>query len=354
MSASGPQVVNVNALNAQLFAVLRNYRPEEEKVVEITGLLAAGADPNASNILPPNAQGNELSEYLQRNRPLHIAARNGHVRVMGLLINGIVKNWVPENYFEFSVNFRKQVETLMVLWRRTCGTDQEQNFGQLPPALMFEIFNQLSNGANVNALNAGGHTALVNAAYEGHVDAIKMLFDAGAHINGTGTLYGDTALHIAARCGKVDAVRALLELGADVNAVSEDGETALHQAAAFGKVEPVRILLNAGAFVNVKGGRNHETALEMAKRYDHKNVITVLEAVMDARAAGWKPETHWAFPKSVRDAVEALILEWSRINAENWEASRTKRPIEPSVIGEIPFELICAIAEYVAATINDK
>ena len=63
-------------------------------------------------------------------------------------------------------------------------------------------------GANPNAKNLAGNTALHAAAYRGSVGAIRALLAAGALRNAR-NVYAATALDIAMREGRHDAARAL-------------------------------------------------------------------------------------------------------------------------------------------------
>src|SRR5207237_6992360 len=63
---------------------------------------------------------------------------------------------------------------------------------------------------------------LVLAAGGGRLDAVRYLLDEGADVNARETS-GATALTEAAYAGKLDAVKELLSRDADVNAVSGDG-----------------------------------------------------------------------------------------------------------------------------------
>ena len=64
----------------------------------------------------------------------------------------------------------------------------------------------------------------------GKLDCVKALIEAGADLNAKEN-DGSTALHWAADNGKLDCVKALIEAGADLNAKENDGWTALHWAA---------------------------------------------------------------------------------------------------------------------------
>lgn len=71
----------------------------------------------------------------------------------------------------------------------------------------------LSEGADVNARDAAGETALMLAAARGRLDVIGLLIERGADVNAASDA-GNTALMLAAARGQVDAARALLERGA--------------------------------------------------------------------------------------------------------------------------------------------
>jgi ankyrin repeat protein len=83
----------------------------------------------------------------------------------------------------------------------------------------------LDAGARVDIRTAGGKTALIQAARNGHVDIVRTLLDAGAEVDETSD--GVTALWWAAATGATDLVTALLLAGADVRVRSPAGATAL-------------------------------------------------------------------------------------------------------------------------------
>lgn len=76
-------------------------------------------------------------------------------------------------------------------------------------------------GANVNS-RAGGSMPLSLAAAEGRINAVRYLIDEGAEVNAREKL-GDTALTEAAFYGQTATVKELLLHGADVNAIGDDG-----------------------------------------------------------------------------------------------------------------------------------
>ena len=88
---------------------------------------------------------------------------------------------------------------------------------------------------------------LVEAAFEGDLDAIKAFVEKGYHIDSEDR-GGHTALSEAACAGKIEVVSWLLEQGADARVVDKkQGRTALFRAAYHGHSDVVEILLAHGA-----------------------------------------------------------------------------------------------------------
>jgi hypothetical protein len=100
----------------------------------------------------------------------------------------------------------------------------------------------LSAGADVNAREDGGWTALLWAAANGHADAARLLIEAGADVNATNEV-GDTTLTLAASRGAPGVVQVLLEAGADHERYDGDGDTPLEVALGWAGVHLESALL---------------------------------------------------------------------------------------------------------------
>ncbi len=142
-------------------------------------------------------------------------------------------------------------------------------------------------GADVNAAQGDGLTALHWAAINDDVPMAEVLLYAGADISASTRLDGTTPLAIAAKDGAADMVKALLAHHADAGAGNLLGTTPLMLAAASGSVPAVTALLDAGADVNAKEQARGETALMYAAAYGRADVVKVLMA----HGAAWKPTT---------------------------------------------------------------
>jgi hypothetical protein len=84
----------------------------------------------------------------------------------------------------------------------------------------------LEKGADVNAKDNDGWTALHGASYNGHSEIVRMLLaQKGIEVNAK-SYGGWTALHWASFYGHPETVAMLLEKGADVTAKNRSGNTA--------------------------------------------------------------------------------------------------------------------------------
>lgn len=103
----------------------------------------------------------------------------------------------------------------------------------------------LKDGAQIEALDQrktpNGRRALSWAAINNHPDAIRWLLAHGANIEAT-NLTGYTALHHAAEYGSVDATRVLLLAGADPKHTNLEGVTPLARARLEGHLDVAELL----------------------------------------------------------------------------------------------------------------
>ncbi len=120
----------------------------------------------------------------------------------------------------------------------------------------------LEQGADVNAAQGDGMTALHWAAESRNAEMADLLIAAGANLAAVTRLGDYTALHLAAKAGSGPVVRALSTAGADIHAVtSTGGATPLHFAAASGNGEAVTALLDHGADPDVREAAWGQTPL---------------------------------------------------------------------------------------------
>ena len=197
--------------------------------------------------------------------------------------------------------------------RNACGN------GKLP-----EIERLLTEGADINAKDDEGSSALHYAACRGRLEAailliakkadIRVADNKGKTILMTACEYyhkniaemlvqqdcnvtakendGATALHHAAERGWESVVQKLLEKGAGVQVKTDNGWTALHNAAACGRFNVVKLLLANGADANALDNQGNKPE-SLARKHDYHGVADFLRDKTTAAAAvvvktGWQ------------------------------------------------------------------
>jgi ankyrin repeat protein len=136
----------------------------------------------------------------------------------------------------------------------------------------------LRQGADVNAPQGDGMTALHWAAVRGDVSLVSTLMIAGANLRATTRLGAFTPLHLASQYGHASVIGALIGAGADLSARTATGATPLLLAARAGEPEGASRLIAAGADVNAKESAHGQTALMVAAGLDRPEVVTLLLA----------------------------------------------------------------------------
>ena len=101
----------------------------------------------------------------------------------------------------------------------------------------------LDAGANVDARDAAGRTALLVATVAQRTDAIRQLLAAGADVDLQDDQLDNPFLYAGAE-GLLDILRVVDEAGADPTLTNRYGGTALIPASERGHVDVVRYLLN--------------------------------------------------------------------------------------------------------------
>ena len=136
----------------------------------------------------------------------------------------------------------------------------------------------IAEGADVNAAQGDGMTALHWAASNRNSGLARVLLEAGADV-GVGTRIGHyTPLHVAAQAGAGEVVEMLLGAGANPELATRAGGGArpLHLAAASGNARAVAALVAAGADVNATEESWGQTPLIFAASKGRTEVVRAL------------------------------------------------------------------------------
>lgn len=142
---------------------------------------------------------------------------------------------------------------------------------------------RLAGGADVNAAQGDGMTALHWAGFHGNAAMARALLDHEAAVDRTTRIGAYTPLHLAARSGSGEVVAMLLDAGADPSVATTEvgGARPLHFAAEAGSVEAIRALLTAGADPDATETAWGQTPLMFAASAGRTDAV---QALLDAGA----------------------------------------------------------------------
>ncbi len=155
----------------------------------------------------------------------------------------------------------------------------------------------LARGANANATNSDGWSALMVAASKGHSGIVSLLLEKGARVNEKNPK-GQTPVMFASHWGHAGVVKLLIDGGADVNAPMANGWTPLIDAVQMERPAVVKLLIEAGADVKGKT-RDGWTAL-MAAAYTNQTEVAglLIDKDADVNAADFRGMTALRIAKS--------------------------------------------------------
>uniref|UniRef100_J3MG81 S-acyltransferase n=1 Tax=Oryza brachyantha TaxID=4533 RepID=J3MG81_ORYBR len=133
----------------------------------------------------------------------------------------------------------------------------------------------LEHGADVNAVDHTGQTALHWSAVRGHIQVAELLLKEGAKVD-VADLYGYQATHVAAQYGQTAFIYHIVaKWNADPDVPDNDGRSPLHWAAYKGFADSIRLLLYLDAY---RGRQDKEgcTPLHWAAIRGNLEACTVL------------------------------------------------------------------------------
>ncbi len=214
----------------------------------------------------------------------------------------------------------------------------------------------LQHGADPNAGADRDMAPLGLAAIGGRTKMATLLCEHGAEVNHRGV--GDeSALHTAAYEGHAEVVEALLQHGAEIDITKEDGSTPMSMAARYRHSDAVKVLVNWGANVNAQDTRGW-TPLHIAARYgtlEHVRLLLERGADVASRTVDgatplfvaasrgsreWAEEylakdpdeyvAHMAAMKDSTEVVSVLLLHGAEINAPT---AKGISPLDAAVVG---------------------
>ena len=135
----------------------------------------------------------------------------------------------------------------------------------------------LDSGADIDACDNQGRSALYHCAQWGNSEALAVLVRHGARVRGWSHCKQDP-LCVASLKGHLSCVRALLAAGCPVVSGRQHGFSALNCAAQGGHVEIVKYLFQQGASVNAESTPTGGTPLLVAAEYGQ---LACMQALLD-------------------------------------------------------------------------
>ena len=173
----------------------------------------------------------------------------------------------------------------------------------------------IESGADVNAIDSNGCTALLEATSHNPV-TIQMLLEAGADPN-VSDQDRIAPLHHAARYGHESIAQKLLQAGADVNVINKWGNTPLIIAAYSGALPCIQTLLEAGADVNLSTPKGETAYFTAATRGHGKCMERLKETAADVNVRNNLGRTplYYAAIEGLHTAVKVLLESGADVNA---------------------------------------
>ncbi|KAH7165757.1 ankyrin repeat-containing domain protein [Dactylonectria macrodidyma] len=246
--------------------------------------------------------------------PIQIATFNGNKQMVRLLLGAGA--FINELWFQIPIPSKRLV---------AMHNDEEEDWIGLRDPLQLSVLKGdlgiaellLNAGANPNAVDAVGTTALQLLCSKSHQSSVQSLEmatlllrrDADVNAPAGRNRYGSTALQAAANYGDAALVSLLLEHGADPNAplCDKGGRTALQAAAESGNLDLVLLFIAMGQSINADAaGEEGLTCLQAAALSGNLELVSMLlqlGAEVNAKASPNRGRT------TLQAAVESGNLE---------------------------------------------
>lgn len=169
-----------------------------------------------------------------------------------------------------------------------------------------EVLKLLHQGANLDAINEEGQSAITLAIGRQHMSVIKLLIESGATMDRSGFLV-HKPLHDAVATRNVDLVKCILDSDADINEETAHGSVLL-MAVKRRQENMVTLLLSRNADPNISGW-GIKSPLFQAIRSLQNSIISIL-----LKYGAGAPEPHQlpaSYMRNLSPTIRGLLQEWA-------------------------------------------
>ena len=249
----------------------------------------------------------------QRQSPkalsIHLAAMNGHCRVVELLLKYTedISIRATNDYIDEVCGFERRSPLLLAA---------DKGYDSCVRCL-------LANGANIESKDSDGNTALDLALYNKHESVSILLLEKGADFRSLKSIEINPFLITAAATGQALLVQWLLDMDFDMEVSNVIGQTALHHAAKVGHMECLELLLKRGANLHAVDIRG-QTCLHLAVQSGNINVVSLLVnmgANLNAMHSSAQTCLALASGKGHDELVEFILKTNTDVEANNLESA---------------------------------
>lgn len=310
-------------------------------------------------------QWNDSLNIHEQSTPLHLAAR--------LLLHGHTQRLLEQGHYDVNVldgngetplscvvsraSFRAHLRIIDLLLSHGAGLHVRTEFSDTPvllralsapdPTLVLDHL--VEKGADVNATDFNGETALYSAVKRDSPSLVRALLRLGADMRADDK--GMTPLHKSASTGNLPITQILLASGAEANLATKKGCTPLHFAAVRGHSSVALALLGREVEVEVRSTGEAalwdgwprrqlamgSTALHAAAQGGHTDVCEMLlkhsRKLVDIPDSEGQTPLHYASKWGCRSTVELLLKFGANADAVD-DGGRTASDMKDEELGD--------------------